>query len=86
MKYSEVSKFLKKSYGEDNFKEVEKDFMEAVRSLMFWLSTDESDPMQNSYDSSNVLNALEKIVDNFNKVYHYADITTSWTEEDDEND
>lgn len=85
MKYSEVSKFLNKVYGEKDFNKNEKEFMEAIRSILFWLTyeNDHERPMDNSYDSSSVLYSIQKLIENFNAVYHFANVTTTWTEEDD---
>lgn len=88
MKYSEAGEFMRKVWGSRGNNQLhEKQFMDAMRSIMFWFATEEENglkPMENSYDSTSVLDSISRAISSFNEVYHKTDVSLSWNKTDDE--
>jgi hypothetical protein len=89
IKHSEVSKFLRKVWNENEKSLDAKQlaFMKAMQGVMFWLVTEadpDSNPMDNSYDSTSFLDAYSRAIEAYNAIFHIVDVSMQWKEQDDE--
>lgn len=89
LKHSEVSQFLQRVWDENpkSLDQAEKDFMKAMQGLMFWLVTEadpDSNPMDNSYDSTSFIDAYKRAIEAYNRIYHIVNVSMQWQEQDDE--
>lgn len=91
LKYSEVASFLQKVWNENakTLDRKEQDFMKAMKDIMFWLVTDadpHTNPMDSAYDSTCLLDAFSRAIDQYKEIYHIANVSMQWSEADDKDD
>lgn len=84
-----ASVVLNKVWGSvDEIEKNEKEFMEAIRSILWRLSADPdmddhgySDMMNSSYDADTALEDIKKLISEYNKIYHIVHTSLSWRDD-----